>query len=110
MKKWDLGGKWRMTGNGYDVTGNIPGSVYSFLHVDNAILPDPHVADNEDIYLAISEQDYTFSRTFDWGDEGDRTTLVFEGLDTLCSVYLNGAHVADTDNMHLRYEIGRAHV
>ena len=104
MKKWDLGGKWRMTGNGYDVTGNIPGSVYSFLHVDNAILPDPHVADNEDIYLEISEHDYTFSRAFDWWDEGYRTTLVFEGLDTLCSIYLNDVHVSDTDNMHLRYE------
>ncbi len=104
MRKYDLGGKWRMTGNGYDVQGTIPGSVYSFLHVDNALLPDPHVADNEDIYLAVSEHDYTFSRTFDWWDEGYRTTLVFEGLDTLCSIYLNGALVAETDNMHLRYE------
>jgi hypothetical protein len=104
MKKCDLGGTWRMTGNGYDVEGQVPGSVYSFLHVDNAILPDPHVADNEDIYLEISEHDYTFSCTFDWWDEGYRTTLVFEGLDTLCSVYLNGTHVADTDNMHLRYD------
>ena len=103
MRKCDLSGTWRMTGNGYDVEGQVPGSVYSFLHVDNAILPDPHVADNEDIYLAISEHDYTFSRTFDWYDEGTRTILVFEGLDTLCSIYLNGTHVADTDNMHLRY-------
>ena len=78
MKKCDLGGKWRMTGNGYDVEGKIPGSVYSFLHVDNAILPDPCVADNEDIYLEISEHDYTFSRTFDWWDEGYRTTLVHD--------------------------------
>ena len=104
MRKFDLGGTWRMTGNGYAVEGQIPGSVYSFLHVDNPILPDPHVADNEGIYLGISEHDYTFTRTFDWWDEGYRTTLVFQGLDTLCSIYLNGAHVADTDNMHLRYE------
>ena len=103
MRKYDLCGKWRMTGNGYDVEGQVPGSVYSFLHVDNALLPDPHEADNEDIYLAVSEHDYTFSRTFDWYDEGIGTSLVFEGLDTLCSIYLNGTHVADTDNMHLRY-------
>ncbi len=104
MKKCDLSGKWRMTGNGYDVEGQVPGSVYSFLYMDNALLSDPHVADNEDIYLEISEHDYTFSCTFDWWDEGYRTTLVFEGLDTLCCIYLNGTHVADTDNMHLRYE------
>ena len=28
MKKYLLDGKWRMTGNGYDVEGKIPGSVY----------------------------------------------------------------------------------
>ena len=104
MRKVDLGGKWRMIGNGYDVEGQIPGSVYSFLYLDNALLPDPHAGENEDIYLALSEHDYTFTRTFDWWDEGYSTTLVFEGLDTLCSIYLNGAHVSDTDNMHLRYE------
>ena len=42
-----------MFGNGYDVNGNIPGSVYSFLHVDNNILPDPYYRDNEDLYLEI---------------------------------------------------------
>ena len=38
MKKYALNGKWRMTGNGYDVEGNIPGSVYSFLYIDNKLL------------------------------------------------------------------------
>ena len=103
MRKFDLGGTWRMSGNGYAVEGQIPGSVYSFLHVDNPILPDPHVADNEDAYIALMDHDFTFERTFP-GVMGKNITLVFEGLDTLCSVYLNGTHVADTDNMHLRYE------
>ncbi len=104
MRKFDLGGVWRMTGNGFDVEGQIPGSVYSFLHLENGILPDPHVADNELAYLALMEHDYTFERTFDWWDEEYGTTLVFEGLDTLCSIYLNGMLIADTDNMHLCYE------
>lgn len=104
MKKYDLCGKWRMTGNGYDVEGQIPGSVYSFLYIDNALLPDPHVADNEDIYLALSEHDYTFTCSFDYAPTCCPVYLVFEGLDTLCSIYLNDTLVAETDNMHLRYE------
>ena len=51
MKKHFLNGKWNMTGNGYEVTGNIPGSIYSFLHIDNKILPDAYYRDNEKIYL-----------------------------------------------------------
>ena len=40
MKKYSLNGKWKMTGNGYAVEGNIPGSVYSFLHIDNKDLEE----------------------------------------------------------------------
>ena len=49
-----------MTGNGYDVVGSVPGSVYSFLHIDNVILPDPYYRDNEKIYLEIAEHEYKF--------------------------------------------------
>ncbi len=64
MRKYDLGGTWRMYGGGYDVQGTIPGSVYSVLYMDNALLPDPHVKDHEDAYLALMEHDYSFERSF----------------------------------------------
>ena len=41
MKKLDLNGVWKMTGGGMECTGNIPGSVYSFL-LDNHMMEDPH--------------------------------------------------------------------
>ena len=103
MKKLCLNGIWAMTGNGYNVNGRIPGSVFSFLHIDNAILPDPYYRDNEQLYLDISEHEYTFARTFDYTPTGNPVRLVFEGLDTLCTVYLNGEKIADTDNMHICY-------
>ena len=103
MKKTYLNGIWQMSGEGYAVSGNIPGSVYSFLHVDNQILPDPYFRDNEDIYTALGEKEFTFERSFDHKSTKNRVFLVFEGLDTLCSVYLNGRLVAETDNMHLKY-------
>ncbi len=103
MKKTYLSGIWHMSGNGYTVEGNIPGSVYSFLHVDNKILPDPYFRDNEDIYTTLGEKDFTFGRKFEHKSTGNEIFLVFEGLDTLCSIYLNDRLVAETDNMHLKY-------
>ena len=103
MKKHLLDGKWRMTGNGYDVEGKIPGSVYSFLYLDNKLLPDPHYRDNEKLYIALAEHEYTFERSFEHTPTEHKTSLVFEGLDTLCTVYLNEKKVADTANMHLKY-------
>ena len=64
MKTFNLKGTWKMEGNGYAVEGTVPGSVFSFLHIDNKILPDPHYRDNEQVYLDASEHEYTFSRTF----------------------------------------------
>ena len=104
MKTFYLNGTWKMNGNGYAVEGAVPGSVFSFLHLDNGLLPDPHYRDNEQLYLDASEHEYTFSRTFDFTPTGNPVRLVFEGLDTLCTVYLNGEKVADTDNMHVRYD------
>ena len=103
MKRYDLGGIWRMTGNGYDVEGRIPGSVYSFLHIDNAILPDPYYRDHERIYKSLADHDYTFVRGFDYSPTQNETRLIFEGLDTLCEIYLNGKQVAKTENMHICY-------
>jgi beta-mannosidase len=103
MKKFLLNGQWNMQGGGYHVQGNIPGSVYSFLHIDHALLPDPHYRDNEDIYLALANHEYTFERKFLYEVGGHPVQLICEGLDTLCTVYLNGQKLGDTDNMHVRY-------
>ncbi len=110
MKKYLLNGKWRMFGNGYDVNGNIPGSVYSFLHVDNNILPDPYYRDNEDLYLEIAEHEYSFEKRFFFKKGEYATFLVFDGLDTLCSIYLNDVFVAKTDNMHVQYIFDVTHL
>ncbi len=103
MKKYTLNGIWNMVGNGYDVKGNIPGSVYSFLHVDNNILPDPYYRDNEFIYLEVAKHEYSFIKEFDYAVSGNPIYLNCDGLDTICSIYLNDKLVAKTDNMHLKY-------
>ena len=103
MTKLDLNGTWRLTGAGYDCTGTIPGSVYSFL-LDNNLMEDPFYRQNELEALKLMENEFTFTRTFDFTHTGDKVVLHCDGLDTLCDIYINGVHVAYTDNMHRTYE------
>ena len=103
MKKISLNGLWRMTGAGFDCEGTIPGSVYSFL-LDKELMEDPFFRQNELDALKLMENEFTFTRTFQWGSTQDKVILHCDGLDTLCDIYINGTHVAYTDNMHRTYE------
>ena len=102
MNKIGLSGQWKMTGNGYEVTGNIPGSVYSFL-LDNNLVPDPFYRDNELLFLELAEHPYTFERSFTYSKRGVPVRLVCEGLDTVCSVFVNGKMVGESINMHQKH-------
>lgn len=103
MIKTELNGRWKMRGAGFECEGSVPGSVYSFL-LENKLAEDPFYRENELEALKILENEFTFSRTFSFAPNGDRVLLHCDGLDTLCDIYLNGAHVAYTDNMHRAYE------
>ena len=102
MKKYNLNGIWNLKGGGYEAQGNIPGSVYSIL-LENGLMEDPFYRDNELKALAIMDNEFVFIKTFTYKKSAKKITLVCEGLDTLCDLYLNGEKVAHTDNMHRTY-------
>ena len=103
MKRTNLNGTWELTGGGYSCTGTVPGSVYSFL-LNNQLMENPYYRDNELAATEIMDNEFTFSREFCYVPDGYPTLLRCEGLDTLCDIYLNGVHIAYTDNMHRTYE------
>ena len=103
MIRQELNGRWRMTGAGFDCEGTVPGSVYSFL-LENQLVQDPFYRENELEALKILENEFSFSKTFSFLPDGNRVLLHCDGLDTLCDIYLNGTHIAYTDNMHRTYE------
>ena len=107
MEQWSLNGSWKMTcGDGHTVTGQIPGSVYSFL-LDAGEMEDPYYRDNELKALSLMEEDYTFERRFDLPARIARCphqVIRFNGIDTLSDVYLNGVKLGSTDNMHIAWE------
>lgn len=103
MKKFTLNGQWNMSGGSYECSGEIPGSVYSFL-LDNKLIDDPYYRTNELSATDILENDFDFSRTFDFEVPDCPVLLHCDGLDTLCDIYINDKHIAYTDNMHRTYE------
>ena len=102
MKKLYLNGKWKITSKTYELEGDIPGSVYSAL-LSNGLMEDPFYRDNEGKALAIMDEEFTFTRTFEYHKELQKPLLVCEGIDTLFDLYINGKLVAHTDNMHRTY-------
>lgn len=103
MKKYLLNGTWNMTGGGYACEGTIPGSVYSFL-LDKNLMSDPFYRDNEREALKLMENDFDFSRKFNFEKSDFPVLLHCDGLDTLCDIYINGKFISHTDNMHRTYE------
>lgn len=102
MKITSLNGKWHLFGNKYDCYGTIPGSVYSFL-LDNHLMENPFYRDNELKALELISHEYSFSRSFSIKKSGNPMFLCCDGLDTLCTIFINGEKIAAADNMHRRY-------
>ncbi len=106
-KKTSLNGEWILSCIELDcqVKGNVPGSVYDDL-MQASVIPDPFDQDNEYMVREYMNHDYAYEREFQFDYElisRRKNFLVFEGIDTLGEVYLNGILIANTDNMHRTY-------
>ncbi len=87
------------------VAVTVPGTVHTDL-LAAGLIPDPYLDDNERLLAWIGQAGWRYERTLQWQPTGhDRVDLVFEGLDTVATVELNGAVVARTANMHRTHRI-----
>lgn len=102
MQKINLDGIWELKGGKYSTTGKIPGSVYSIL-LNNGLMEDPFYRDNEIKALEIMDNDFTFTRKFEYSGAFKKAVLVCEGIDTVCKLYINDREIASVDNMHRTY-------
>jgi len=82
------------------VKATVPGNCELDL-VDAGILPPPEIGLNVLKFRPYEGYQWLYSKTFAKPDiaEGQRVMLVFEGIDTLADVFLNGAKIGETDNM-----------
>ncbi|KAF4949304.1 hypothetical protein FSARC_13511 [Fusarium sarcochroum] len=80
-------------------------------HIDllhHGLIPDPYIDINELKCLWVNDADWTYrTEKIDPVDlkTSERTILVFEGLDTVVDVYLNGVHILSSNNMHISHRI-----
>ncbi|HTV21190.1 MAG TPA: hypothetical protein VMG12_21035 [Polyangiaceae bacterium] len=95
---------------GYCHTQWLPALVPGHVHLDlmrHGVIADPFGARGELGCQWVDEAGWIFRRSFSFTPDASRPRRVlrFEGLDTVCRVFLNGKQVAAHDNMFLPLEV-----
>ena len=93
---------WKLIKDGAEYPCEVPCSYYDVL-LNNGLMKDPHYRDQEKYAEEAYGDDCRFETVFYVGTEvlSKRVQLlVFEGLDTLCDICLNGRSIGKTNNMH----------
>ncbi|KAJ3863761.1 glycoside hydrolase [Lentinula novae-zelandiae] len=81
----------------------------SEIHVElmaSGMIPDPYIGFNEHAVQWVGNTEWLYKCTFTFepiSDEGHTVMLQFQGLDTVCDVYLNGDKILSVDNMFRTY-------
>ncbi len=110
-KRTDAVSDWKLkiTGNsllaGTEVPCRVPGSVYGTL-LNAGLIDDPYYRDNELKILPVMDNDFEFAGMLSITRENllaSRLFLVFEGIDTVADIFLNGKKLASVKNMHRTY-------
>ncbi|KAI9068740.1 glycoside hydrolase family 2 protein [Trametes sanguinea] len=90
---------------GWTIAKSFPSEIHVEL-LNEGLIPDPFVGFNEHEVQWVGERDWLYYTTFDCDINAgkDKThILVFEGLDSICDVYLNGVKILFADNMFRTY-------
>jgi beta-mannosidase len=82
----------------------VPGSAHGALLAAGRV-PDPFYGRNESELRWIAERSWAWRLDFEVGELAEREELVFEGLDTYCSVWLNGELLLASDNMFVPHRV-----
>ncbi|KAK9534254.1 hypothetical protein VZT92_009310 [Zoarces viviparus] len=103
-----LDGKWSLSNSDGSVSlpAEVPGCVHSALQ-QQGYIQDPYFRFNDVSYRWIALDNWTYTTTFSVSGQlraNHKVLLVFDGVDTAASVWLNGIIVGKTDNMFRRYD------
>lgn len=108
MTKVSLDGKWKLlcrTEN-IECEASVPGCNFLDLQT-NGIIPDPFLKCNEKEVQWVGEKEWIYEKTFSVGKEflsKENQILVFDMLDTLGEIYLNGIMLGKTANAYRQYQ------
>lgn len=103
----DSGWAFREVGKGEWRRAKVPGSVHTDL-LANRLIEDPFYRDNEPKLQWIGKTDWEYQTTFDVSASTlsrRHVELVFDGLDTYATVFVNDRAVLDADNMFRTWRV-----
>jgi beta-mannosidase len=108
VSKQTLSGAWQLRQVGAEewLPGTVPGGVHLDLIAAGRI-SDPFVGDEELRVQWIAESDWEYRRQFTVEAAvaaEEHVALVFDGLDTLADLRLNGEPLGSTDNMFRKWQ------
>lgn len=87
------------------VPATVPGTVHTDL-LAAGLIPDPYLDDNEALLKWIGLCDWSYRTSFEWSpSDATEAELVFEGLDTIAEIRLNGTEVARARNQHRSHRV-----
>lgn len=85
----------------------VPGEVHTDL-LNNKLIPDPFFRDNEKKLQWIEKKNWEYKTSFQVTPEAlkkKNAALVFDGLDTYATVYLNGKQILKANNMFRQWRV-----
>ncbi|WP_250034705.1 glycoside hydrolase family 2 protein [Paractinoplanes maris] len=99
----DLAGTWTLSGPPGEIAATVPGCVHTDLLAAGKIV-DPFLGENEKAVDWVGRANWVYERDIAWdGERPDRIELVFDGLDTVADIDLDGVVLGSTSNMHRSY-------
>ncbi len=93
-------------------SGQVPGTVHTDLMANN-VIPDPFKGLNESKVQWVSGNEWWYRMEFELSPEfveKQVVELVFDGLDTFATVWVNGVRVGEANNMYIpwRFNVAKA--
>uniref|UniRef100_A0A671SAV8 Beta-mannosidase n=1 Tax=Sinocyclocheilus anshuiensis TaxID=1608454 RepID=A0A671SAV8_9TELE len=103
-----LNEKWQLMNSNSSVSlsAEVPGCVHTTLQ-RQGFISDPYYRFNDLAYRWISLDNWTYTTSFSVPTHvrgKGKAVLVFEGVDTVSTISLNGVTIGKTDNMFRRYD------
>lgn len=103
----DSGWRFREVGKEKWNPASVPGSVHTDL-LENKLIPDPFYRDNEKSLQWIGKTNWEYESTIPMTAAmlaHENVELLFEGLDTYATVYLNDIEILSADNMFRTWRV-----
>ncbi|ULO08362.1 glycoside hydrolase family 2 protein [Paenibacillus sp. 19GGS1-52] len=87
------------------MAAEVPGDVHSTLK-EHGLIEDPFFGHNDQKCRWVEEKVWWYRTVFQYSGDlipGEKIALIFEGLDTFATAYLNGVELGSTENMFIAF-------